>query len=307
MRDLRIVFMGTPEFAVPSLQVLVEAGYTLAGVVTAPDKPAGRGLKLKKSPVKQYAEKQGLSVLQPNNLKAAEFQEELRKLKANLFVVVAFRMLPRAVWSMPEYGTFNLHASLLPAYRGAAPIQWAIINGEKETGVTTFFLKHEIDTGHILLQEKEPIHASDTAGSLYERLMRKGSQLVLKTVQLIEREEEQLKSQKEGDYPHAPKIFKEHTRIDWNKPAEQVRNHIRGLAPFPTAWTTLDGKRLKVYFAELSTEELPAGQLHVQDKRLLVGTATQALALTDIQAEGKKRMPASEFIKGFKQEEAWLN
>ncbi|MFN3316928.1 MAG: methionyl-tRNA formyltransferase, partial [Raineya sp.] len=235
---MRIIFMGTPEFAVPSLQVLVENGYNIVGVVTAPDKPAGRGKQMQVSEVKQYALSQNLPILQPEKLKSPDFLAELQALKADLQVVVAFRMLPEVVWAMPPIGTFNLHASLLPKYRGAAPINWAIINGETETGVTTFFLQHEIDTGNIIFQEKEPISPTDTAGSLYQRLMHKGAKLVLKTVQTIEKGDVQTFPQV-GEITHAPKIFRETCQIDWNKTSTEIYNFVRGLAPYPAAWTTL--------------------------------------------------------------------
>src|SRR6478736_8938465 len=252
MNNLRIVFMGTPEFAVPSLEILVENKFCVVTVITAPDKPQGRGQKLSYSPVKECALKHNIPVLQPTNLKSPEFQEELKSYHANLQIVVAFRMLPEVVWAMPALGTFNLHASLLPQYRGAAPINWAIINGEKETGATTFFLKHEIDTGSIIFQEKEPILDSDNVGSLYERLMIKGAGLVLKTVRAIE----------QGDYPsvvqpanidikHAPKIFKETCEINWNQSSEAVRNFVRGLSPYPGAWVTLNGKVFKILKCEV--------------------------------------------------------
>ncbi|HEY8938012.1 MAG TPA: methionyl-tRNA formyltransferase, partial [Cyclobacteriaceae bacterium] len=236
MNELRIIFMGTPEFAVPSLEILIENKINVVAVITAPDKPQGRGQKIVCSPVKECALKHNVPVLQPTNLKAPEFLEELKSYNANLQIVVAFRMLPEVVWNMPSLGTFNLHASLLPQYRGAAPINWAIINGEKETGATTFFLKHEIDTGSIIYQFKEPIHENDNVGTLYERLMKNGAQLVLKTVKAIEA----------GTYPsvpqphdveikHAPKIFKETCQINWNQSAEQIRNFVRGLSPYPAA------------------------------------------------------------------------
>src|SRR6478735_1933422 len=253
MNNLRIVFMGTPEFAVPSLEILVESKFNVVAVITAPDKPQGRGQKLTASPVKESAIKHNIPVLQPTNLKSPEFLEELKSYNANLQIVVAFRMLPEAVWSMPAIGTFNLHASLLPQYRGAAPINWAIINGEKETGVTTFFLKHEIDTGSIIFQEKEPIHDSDDVGLLYDRLMIRGAQLVLKTVRSIET----------GNYPsvpqpehveikHAPKIFKETCQINWNQSSTKIINFVRGLSPYPAAWAVLNEKTYKVFKAKHS-------------------------------------------------------
>jgi methionyl-tRNA formyltransferase len=253
MTPLRIIFMGTPEFAVPCLEILVEQKFNVVAVITAPDKPQGRGQKLVPSPVKEAALKHNLPILQPSNLKSPAFIEELKSYQANLQIVVAFRMLPEVVWAMPKLGTFNLHASLLPQYRGAAPINWAIINGETETGVTTFFLKHEIDTGSIIFQEKEPIHESDTIGTLYERLMHKGAKLVLKTAKAIE----------VGDYPslpqntseeikHAPKIYKETCEINWNQSAKKVVDFVRGLSPYPGAWTVFNGKTYKIFLCEKS-------------------------------------------------------
>ena len=299
---MRIVFMGTPEFAVPSLKILVENGFDVVGVITAPDKPKGRGKKLATSAVKDYALEVGLNILQPTNLKNPEFQQTLRSLKADLQVVVAFRMLPEAVWGMPPIGTFNLHGSLLPQYRGAAPIHWAIINGETETGVTTFFLKHEIDTGEIIFQDKEAISYDDNVGSVYVRLMERGAKLVLKTAQAIAT----------GDYPsfpqvvpedlkHAPKIFRETCEIDWSKPAEQVRDHIRGLSPYPAAWTTFQGKNLKVFAAEIIevTLEAEIGEIQSDGKSCLhVRTGDGVLSLTDVQLEGKKRMPLADLLRG---------
>ncbi len=287
MTKLRIVFMGTPEFAVPSLNILVENGYDVAAVVTAPDKPGGRGLQLQPSDVKVAAEKHGLKVLQPVNLKAPEFIEELRALEANLQIVVAFRMLPEAVWSMPKIGTFNLHASLLPQYRGAAPINWAIINGEKETGVTTFFLKHEIDTGSILFQEKEPIFPDDNVGTLYERLMIKGAELVLKTVKAIEAGEYTAKPQvATGDLKHAPKVFR--TEIDWNQPSEKIVNLVRGLTPFPGTWARINEKVYKIFKVS-------------KGKGLIsMETSDGFVSIEELQPEGKKRMKAADFLRGYK-------
>ncbi|MBC7892282.1 MAG: methionyl-tRNA formyltransferase, partial [Sphingobacteriaceae bacterium] len=254
--------MGTPDFAVASLRHLVEAGCQVVAVITAPDKPAGRGHHLQQSAVKQYAASVGLPVLQPEKLKNAEFLEELQSYHADLQVVVAFRMLPEVVWAMPPLGTFNLHASLLPQYRGAAPINWAIINGETETGVTTFFIRQEIDTGPLLFQETEPIHPDDTAGTLHDRLMQHGAALVLKTVQAIEAGEYPDLPQSEArDLKKAPKIFKETGEIDWNQPAETVRNFVRGLSPYPAAWTTLSGKVLKIFIGQIPSFEVhPAAQ-----------------------------------------------
>lgn len=305
MNELRIVFMGTPEFAVPSLEILIENKLNVVAVVTAPDKPQGRGQKITFSPVKESALRHHIPVLQPANLKAPEFLEELRSYKANLQIVVAFRMLPEIVWAMPALGTFNLHASLLPQYRGAAPINWAIINGEKETGVTTFFLKHEIDTGSIIFQEKEPISEDDTVGTLYERLMKKGSVLVLKTVKAIEA----------GEYPsvpqasneaikHAPKIFKETCKINWDQPSRQIINFVRGLNPYPTAWTILNGKTYKIFQCHQSTsngQQSAAGQLETDNKSYLyMKTSDGWLAIDELQPEGKKRMTIAAFLRGTK-------
>lgn len=299
---MRIVFMGTPEFAVPSLRILVENGFNVVGVITAPDRPKGRGKKLATSAVKDYALEAGLNILQPTNLKNPEFQQTLKDLKADLQVVVAFRMLPESVWDMPPIGTFNLHGSLLPQYRGAAPINWAIINGEKETGITTFFLKHEIDTGEIIFQEKEPIAYDDNVGTVYVRLMQKGAELVLKTAQAIVAGEYPSEPQVVPDeLKHAPKIFRETCEIDWSKPAEAVRNHIRGLSPYPAAWTTFQGKNLKVFEAELIESDLKAeiGDIQSDWKTYLhVRTGNSVLSLTDVQLEGKKRMAVGDLLRG---------
>ena len=304
MSDLRIVFMGTPEFAVPSLQILVENGFNVVGVITAPDKPKGRGQKVIPSPVKEYAESQNLRILQPTNLKSPEFIEELRSLQANLQVVVAFRMLPEVVWAMPEKGTFNLHASLLPQYRGAAPINWAIINGETETGVTTFFLKHEIDTGAVIFQEREQIRIDDTVGTLYERLMQKGSWLVLRTVQAIAADTAPSTPQNESlELKHAPKIFRETCQINWEQPAQQLYNFIRGLSPYPAAWTELQGKVLKIYHASLTGKPAPdkAPGEWVSDGKTILAfkAADELIAIEELQLEGKKRMTTEEFLRGF--------
>ncbi|MEM7552024.1 MAG: methionyl-tRNA formyltransferase [Bacteroidota bacterium] len=304
MRDLKIIFMGTPEFAVPSLQILIDNKYEVVAVITAPDKPKGRGQKVSVSPIKEVALKHEIPCLQPKNLKAPEFIKELKSYNANLQVVVAFRMLPEVVWDMPEYGTFNLHASLLPQYRGAAPINWAIINGEKETGVTTFLLKHEIDTGNIIFQDKEPITEEDTVGSLYERLMFKGSKLVLKTTEAIRNEEYHLKEQASNkELRKAPKIFKEDCEIDWTKKAEDLRNFIRGLSPYPGAWTTLNNKNYKIFKVEYSPEdyEIGSGEIVSDDKAFVdVQTGDDALRLIQFQPEGKRKMEVTDFLKGNK-------
>jgi methionyl-tRNA formyltransferase len=304
MNDLRIIFMGTPEFAVPSLELLVEHQFNVVAVITALDKPQGRGQKITFSPVKACALKHNLPVLQPVNLKSPEFIEELKSYKANLQVVVAFRMLPEMVWAMPAHGTFNLHASLLPQYRGAAPINWAIINGEKETGVTTFFLKHEIDTGSIIFQEKEPIYDTDDAGSLYERLKIKGAALVLKTVQAIRSGNYHTLPQDEAmAVKQAPKIFKETCLINWNQPATHIRNFVRGLSPYPGAWTTLNGRTYKIFKAEVVPQQLAkeAGGLETDNKTYLyIQTSSGCIAVDELQPEGKKRMHIKEFFRGNK-------
>ena len=301
MQALRIIFMGTPEFAVPSLESVVEAGYDVVAVITAPDRPKGRGQKVIPSPVKVSAEKYNIPVLQPTNLKDTAFIDELRQYQANLQIVVAFRMLPEMVWDMPAIGTFNLHASLLPNYRGAAPINWAIMNGEKKTGITTFFLKHAIDTGNILFQEEEVIHDDDTAGSLYERLMNKGARLVLKTVRAIENKTYTTSEQDENLFTHhAPKIFKETCEIKWDQPAENVINHIRGLSPYPAAWSKLNQKVVKIYHATIELgKSIKPGQWQSEDDKVYVGTGSSAVEIHKLQLEGKKRMKAGDFLRGY--------
>ena len=310
LQKLKIIFMGTPEFAVPSLRKLVEKQYNVVVVVTAPDKPQGRGKKLGTSPVKDYALGANLPVLQPTNLKSPEFIELLKSYEADLQVIVAFRMLPESVWSMPKIGSFNLHASLLPQYRGAAPINWAVINGEKESGVTTFMLKHEIDTGNIIFQEKEPILEDDTAGTLYERLMNKGADLVVKTVQAIESSDYQLIPQKELEISkHAPKIFRQDCEINWDQSAGKIRNFVRGLNPFPAAWTTLDGKVLKVLSVENTTQKSTKtpGTIVSEHNKVLVHTSDSILRITELQLEGKRRMKDEEFLRGYNLKESTLS
>lgn len=302
-KELRIVFLGTPDFAAASLKKLVENQVNVVAVITAPDKPKGRGKKLGVSAVKEYALKAGLPVLQPTNLKSKDFLEDLKSYQADLQVVVAFRMLPVAVWDMPPLGTFNLHASLLPQYRGAAPINWAIINGETETGVTTFFLKHEIDTGEIIFQEKEPIHANDDVGSLYTRLMYKGADLVLKTVKAIELDDcHRLPQRADQKIKHAPKIFKEDCKIDWQQQSETIRNFIRGLSPYPAAWTVLHDKTLKIFEVVKAKEgtNKPIGDFYSDGKKYIrVNTKDGTLDVLDLQLEGKKRMNVEEFLRGY--------
>ena len=323
--DLRIVYMGTPDFAVESLRALVEGGYHVVAVVTMPDKPVGRhGSVLQPSPVKQYAVEHGLKVMQPEKLKDPAFVEELRSLKADLQIVVAFRMLPEIVWSMPPLGTFNAHASLLPKYRGAAPINWAVINGETETGITTFFLKHEIDTGDIIQQVHIPIEETDNVEVIHDKLMVLGADLVEQTVEAIIEGSVEFRVQRsfiQGAevLKGAPKITKEMCRIDWNKPSVQVCNFVRGMSPYPTAWTEIskEGENpltMKVFFAErLSTEDyerlkagrtVVPGQILSDGKGILaVATADGAVALTDLQMAGKKRMDAKSFLLGFREPE----
>jgi methionyl-tRNA formyltransferase len=302
--ELRIIFMGTPEFAVPSLEILVQNKLNVVAVITAPDKPQGRGQKIEYSPVKECALKYNLPVLQPTNLKSPEFFEELRSYKAQLQVVVAFRMLPESVWSMPVIGTFNLHASLLPQYRGAAPINWAIINGEKETGATTFFLQHEIDTGSIILQEKEPIHEEDTAGTLYERLMNKGATLVLKTVQAIaSKNYHSVPQVKDEAAKHAPKIFKETCEINWDQSEDQIRNFVRGLSPYPSAWTKIEGKTYKIHKVAKAnrTEEKETGAYSSDHKHYLhIKTGQGWISIEELQPEGKRKMNIQDFFRGNK-------
>jgi methionyl-tRNA formyltransferase len=312
-KEISIVFMGTPDFAVESLKALVENGYRVVGVITAPDKPAGRGRQLSESAVKKYVAENNLKILQPEKLKNPDFIAELESLKADLQIVVAFRMLPEIVWNMPTLGTFNLHASLLPQYRGAAPLNWAVINGEPETGVTTFLLSHEIDTGQIIFQEKVMIAENDTVGDLHDRMMAIGSDLVLKTVDALAEgkvkpiDQTQL-IDKQDRIKQAPKIFKEDCRIDWTKSTESVRNLIRGLSPYPVAWTELvhaDKPEIisaKVYAASRDNGNLPAapGTLITDGKKYLkIACPDGWLSITEIQLSGKKRMKIDELLRGF--------
>lgn len=304
-KNLRIAFMGTPDFAVGSLEALVSTGFNVAVVITAPDRPAGRGRKLTASAVKQYAQKQGIPVLQPTRLKDPEFLEQLQGYHANLQVVVAFRMLPEVVWKMPEYGTFNLHASLLPDYRGAAPINWAIINGETQTGVTTFFIDEQIDTGNIILQQQARIDPKETAGELHDRLMELGAKLVVETVRRIENSQVETHPQKHIDSPKtAPKLTRENTRLSWDGDAREVYNRIRGLSPYPGAWALLengsDQLRIKVYTSnpsEMADEGNP-GTLKQEGKRLFVACGNGWLELLEMQLPGKRRMSVHEILNG---------
>lgn len=302
---MRIVFMGTPDFAVGSLRSILDAGFEVVGVVTAPDRAAGRGRKVQQSAVKEFALKKGLKILQPNNLKDEVFLKELKSLGANLQVVVAFRMLPKVVWQMPKHGTFNLHASLLPQYRGAAPINWAIINGETETGVTTFFIDEKIDTGSIILQAKEKIRPDENAGSLHDRLMLLGANLVVETCKQIEDGTVTVLPQKEsGTLKPAPKIHKETCLIDWTAPLEVVHNHIRGLSPYPGAWTHLtNGDReepIKIYASgmEPSTHDHTIGKLIMDKKTMKVAIDGGYLHVLELQFSGKRKMKIKEVLNG---------
>lgn len=308
--SLRIVFMGTPDFAVETLKSILEANFKVVGVITAPDRPAGRGRKVQESAVKQFAVKHHLKVLQPTNLKEEVFLEELKNLDANLQVVVAFRMLPKAVWQMPEYGTFNLHASLLPQYRGAAPINWAIINGETETGVTTFFIDEKIDTGSIVLQKTEKILPDDSAGTLHDRLMKLGAELVVETCKQIEAGTVTRHTQDESmELKPAPKIHKDTCRIDWNASMEDIYNHIRGLSPYPGAWTQLvnDGKidQMKIFRTEMekAAHNYNIGKLVVEKKSLKVAVKEGFISLLELQLPGKRRMQVNEVLNGLNLEE----
>jgi methionyl-tRNA formyltransferase len=325
-RGIRIVFMGTPEFAVASLEALVKAKLNIAGVITAPDKPGGRGMKLQESAVKKYAAKRGLKILQPEKLKSPEFLEELKLLNADLQIVVAFRMLPEVVWNMPPMGTINLHASLLPQYRGAAPINWAIINGEKETGVTTFKLKHEIDTGDVLLQERIEIGENETAGELHDRMKEIGGQLLVKTVQgladgtlqetpqsSIANNDLSLENIPISDAPqpaihnsilnHAPKIHTATCKIDWHKSIDEIQNLIRGLSPYPTAFTELGDKTLKIFRSE-KEPAVPTSRIGrwESDRKTYLKFAAKNgyLHIKDLQLEGKKRMNVEDFLRGYR-------
>lgn len=310
--ELRIVYMGTPDFAVESLRCLVEGGYNVVGVITMPDKPAGRGHKLQFSPVKQYALEHNLPLLQPEKLKDEAFLEALRAWRADLQIVVAFRMLPEVVWNMPRLGTFNLHASLLPQYRGAAPINWAVINGDTETGITTFFLKHEIDTGEVIQQVKVPIAETDDVGTVHDKLMLLGGRLVTETVDAILADKVKTVPQEEmavvGELRPAPKIFKDTCRIDWNRPVKRVYDFVRGLSPYPAAWTELcmpDGQQLvlKVFETEIIRENhnQQPGAIQTDGKKYLrVAAADGWIAIRALQLPGKKRLKTEELLRGFR-------
>jgi methionyl-tRNA formyltransferase len=310
MKELRIIFMGTPNFAVGVLEEMVNAGYHIAGVITAPDRPAGRGRKLKPSAVKEYALSQNLKLLQPTNLKDEKFLQELSELNGNIQVVVAFRMLPKLVWDMPEYGTFNLHASLLPQYRGAAPINWAIINQESKTGVTTFFIDEKIDTGNIISKRETDIHDRETAGSLHDKLMISGSELVLYTLSAFKDGSINSMAQEEDhDLKNAPKLNSENTRIDWNLPVDEIDAFIRGLSPFPVAWTVLNNKeenlKVKIYTSNFEIEDhaYMIGTIFVSKKEMKVAAKNGCLYIKEIQLPGKKKMDVISLLNGFTFEE----
>jgi methionyl-tRNA formyltransferase len=301
----RVVFMGTPEFAVASLDALVKEGFNVVGVITAPDKPAGRGLQLQQSAVKKYAIEKGLPVLQPQKLKDPQFLEQLQSLKADIQIVVAFRMLPEVVWNMPPLGTINVHGSLLPQYRGAAPINWVIINGETETGVTTFKLQHEIDTGAILLQDKMSIGAQETAGELHDRMKEVGAQLLVRTLRAMNNGTLKATPQPEAtaDLKHAPKIGTETCHVDWTRSVDAVYNFIRGLSPYPAAFTELEGKKLKLFTAEKELRQpadLPGTFTTDKKTFLKFACADGYIAVTELQLEGKKRLPVQDFLRGYR-------
>jgi methionyl-tRNA formyltransferase len=309
MKDLRIVFMGTPEFSVPSLDKLLQAEYNIVGVITAPDKPAGRGMSLQQSAIKKFALEKGLKILQPEKLKDPVFLKELKSLNADMQVVVAFRMLPEVVWNMPPMGTINLHASLLPQYRGAAPINWAIINGEKETGVTTFKLQHQIDTGNILLQEEITIGEDETAGELHDKMKEIGAKLLVKTVkELVQGNLNSIPqswSDRDGQtmLKHAPKFSTKTSKIDWTKTVDEVYNLIRGLSPYPGAFTLLNSKSLKIYKAkkEIIQPVIAAGGYETDKKTFLKFACNNGyILITELQLEGKKKLTVEEFLKGYR-------
>lgn len=304
---IKIVFFGTPEFAVASLDRLIADGCQVAAVVTAPDKPAGRGHKMLQSDVKRYALDHGLRVLQPERLKSEEFLSELRAIDADLFVVIAFRMLPEAVWSMPRLGTFNLHASLLPNYRGAAPINRAVMAGDAKTGVTTFFLKHEIDTGDIIEQRETTIGPDECVGDVHDRLMTIGADMVSHTVKEIENGTVKTTPQPEGDFTPAPKIFSEDCKIDWNRTNREVHNHVRGLSPYPLAWSDMiesTGRQIKIKIlkTKLADAKAKPGEVTTTDGRFLVGCGDGSVEILELLPAGKKRMDAASFLRGYNPE-----
>lgn len=313
MSEMRIIFMGTPDFAVASLAAINGSSHEVVAVVTAPDRPAGRGRQLRESAVKQYASGKGIPVLQPTNLKDLEWLVELRSYEADLFVVVAFRMLPEAVWNMPEKGTINLHASLLPQYRGAAPINWAIINGEKETGVTTFFITHEIDTGKVIDRRSTPINDGETAGDLHDRLMDIGAGLLVETIDRIADGVVEGTAQRdliEGELKEAPKLNRENCRVDWNADTDKVIHLIHGLSPYPSAWTILTDdhdveQEMKILRVQRSDRSLEPATIYMEGGQIHVGTANGSLELLELKPAGKRTMSATDFINGSRINEQW--
>jgi methionyl-tRNA formyltransferase len=295
---MRIVFLGTPEFAVASLEALIEHQFNVVAVVTAPDKPSGRGLKLTPSPVKTCAEKHGIPVLQPIKLKDPDFIQELASFQADLQFVVAFRMLPEVVWNMPPAGTYNLHGSLLPKYRGAAPIHWAVMNGDLETGVTVFKLKHEIDTGDIILRKTISIGRTETTSEVHDRMMLIGAEALAEAAKMIENQEINYLPQREDEVSLAPKLFKETCLIDWSQTAEIIYNKIRGLAYFPGAYFLFQGKTVKLFASKISPTNLQPGEIKETDQKLLIGCLDGSLEILEIQVEGKRKMEIGEFLRG---------
>lgn len=305
-RKLKIVFMGTPEFAVTILAEIIEKGYEIVGVITAPDRLAGRGRKINQSAVKKYALKNGLTLLQPTNLKNEDFQKELKSLQANIQIVVAFRMLPKSVWNMPEYGTFNLHASLLPAYRGAAPINWAIINGETKTGVTTFFIDEKIDTGEVILQKEIDISPNENVGELHDKLMFLGATLVCETLNKIQSNKIKTIPQPEKEITGAPKLNKNNCKLDFTEPLETIYNKVRGLSPYPVSWTTIYNNdksiEMKIYKAskEFVTHDYSIGKIITSKKEFKIATTDGFLLIENLKISGKKQMDVVSFLNGFK-------
>ncbi len=298
---MRIIFMGTPEFAIPSLRILIEHSYEIAAVVTTPDKPRGRGQHVSFTPIKEFALQHQLPILQPDSLRDQKFINEIHALNSDLIVIVAFRILPKEIFTIPKYGSFNLHASLLPKYRGAAPINWAIINGETETGVTTFFLQEKVDTGSIILQARVEIDSDENAGELYKKLSDAGADIVVQTVRLIELGKAQPRMQDDSLATPAPKIFKDDCRIEWNKPARQIHNFIRGLSPYPSSWTVHSGKIIKIHRSNIleSSINLPGEVILRTNNALHIGTSEGAISILEIQQEGKKKLGVEEFLRGY--------
>jgi methionyl-tRNA formyltransferase len=296
---MNIVFMGTPDFAIPSLTSILESRHKLTGIVTAPDKERGRGQKLSFTPVKEFALTHNIPLLQPVKLKEQSFINDLKNFNADLFVVVAFRILPPEVFSIPEYGSFNLHASLLPKYRGAAPIQWAIINGEKETGLTTFKIEEKVDTGNIYLRERVAINDEDNFGTMHDKLSQLGSKIVPETIDIIESGKFELKMQDPSEASPAPKITKDTGLIDWNKPAQEIHNLVRGLSPYPGAYFRYKDKIIKVYVSRVLDQDYPPGHIVQSNGSLIIGCGSNSLQIMELQLEGKKRMSTPEFLRGF--------